>query len=87
MSGTPTERYVRSPDLVWRLAHDRVLVRRVGDHDAAAATDLLGAAALVWVAAEYPLTATEIAIDTALDADAVAASISLLVAGRWMESS
>ena len=86
MSGQPPTRYVRAADLVWRLARDRVLVRRVGDHSDSAAIDLLGAAAVVWVAAEDPLTADELAAETELGADTIAESIELLVDGRWLVS-
>ena len=84
MSGQPPTRYVRADDLVWRLARDRVLVRRVGDHSDAAAIDLLGAAAVVWVAAEEPLTSDELAAETELSPATIADSIELLVGGRWM---
>ena len=84
MSGPTPTRYVRADDLVWRLARDRVLVRRVGDHGDTAAIDLLGAAAVVWVAAEQPLTPDELAVETELTTDTVAESIALLTAGRWL---
>ena len=84
MSGLAPTRYTRSEDLVWRLAPDRVLVRRVGDHGDTAAVDLLGAAAVVWVAAEEPLTTEQLAAETELDAATVADSIALLVQGHWL---
>jgi hypothetical protein len=69
---------------VWRLARDRVLLRRVGDHSGSAAIDLLGAAAVVWVAAEEPLTPDELVTESELSTDAVAESIELLVTGHWL---
>ena len=42
----------REPNVVWRLGPDRVLVRRVGGDG----LDLVGAAALVWVALDGPRT-------------------------------
>lgn len=67
-------RFVRLVEAVWRLAPDRVLVRRVwpkGDEDHAA--DLLGVAALIWVALDEPATMVELA-DRLTDADQVIAS-------------
>ena len=62
--------FVRAAEVVWRVAPDRVLVRRVddgeprsaddGDNDVDDAADLMGAAALVWVALEEPATAAQI---------------------------
>ena len=49
--------YARAPNVVWRLGPDRVLVRRVGGDG----LDLLGPAALVWIALESPLTHSELA--------------------------
>jgi hypothetical protein len=51
--------YARSPDVVWRLGPDRVVVRRVsasGDH----AYDLESAAALVWISLDRPGTASDV---------------------------
>ena len=86
MSGQSQTRYVRADDLVWRLARDRVLVRRVGDHGDAAAVDLLGAAAVVWVAAEAPSTLEELAVDTELEVSTVTDTIDLLVTGGCLVS-
>jgi hypothetical protein len=47
--------YARAPDVVWRLAPDRVLVRRIGAPDLQA-QDLHGAAALVWISLDEPGT-------------------------------
>jgi hypothetical protein len=84
MSGQPQTRYVRADDLVWRLARDRVLVRHVGDHGETAAVDLLGAAAVVWVAAEVPLTPDELSVDTELATETLNEAIDLLVTGGWL---
>ena len=54
--------YARSPDVVWRLGPDRVLVRRVGGRGEDAAAELLGAAALVWIAVVEPASRNEFLI-------------------------
>jgi hypothetical protein len=61
-------RYARADNIVWRAGPDRVLVRRVG-HGAVGARDLLGAAAIVWLALDNPLTMAEMMahIDVAAD--------------------
>lgn len=65
------QRYWRLIETVWRLAPDRVLVRRVwpkeGEDEAA---DLLGVAALIWVALDEPATVAELD-DRLTDADQV----------------
>jgi hypothetical protein len=46
-------RFERAHDVVWRTAHDRVIVRRPGariDGAAEGAVDLFGDAALIWTA-------------------------------------
>lgn len=58
-------RYARAPGVVWRLAGDRVLVRRAGSGAVDAAADLLGAAAMVWVALDEPRRADEVAAEVA----------------------
>jgi hypothetical protein len=62
--------FVRAANVVWRIAPDRVLVRHVvdGQHGGDSgvdsgvdsAADLMGAAALVWVALDEPATAVQI---------------------------
>lgn len=63
--------YARLTQVVWRLAPDRVLVRRVwpeiGREEAA---DLLGSAAMVWIALDQPGTAQDI-IDRLAEVDQV----------------
>jgi hypothetical protein len=49
----------RATDVVWRLAADRVIVRRVGTADGAM-TELHGGAALVWVALDEPGTTADV---------------------------
>lgn len=51
--------YARSPDVVWRLGPDRVLVRRVSAPDGQA-QDLEGAAALIWISLDEPGTASDV---------------------------
>jgi hypothetical protein len=51
--------YSRAPDVVWRLAPDRVLVRRIG-HTDEQLLEVLGDAALVWLALDEPATEQEI---------------------------
>lgn len=45
-------KWEREPNVVWRLGPDRVIVRRVGDDG----LDLVGPAALVWIALDGPRT-------------------------------
>jgi hypothetical protein len=60
-----TAAIARAPGLVWRLATDRVLVRRVGARGEGAALDLLGSAALVWVALDAPRDLDDLAAELA----------------------
>ena len=46
--------YVRAQRVVWRQGPDRVLVRQIGGE----ALDLLGMAAMLWVALDAPRTLT-----------------------------
>ena len=68
--------FTRVIDVVWRLVPDRVLLRRVGDGPPQGdrglddAADLMGVAALVWVALDEPASATQIA--ERLDAEGLA---------------
>ena len=80
MSGQPPTRYVRSPTISCG-ASPVIVCSCVASATTAtrAAIDLLGAAAVVWVAAEEPLTPSELAAETELDAETVAESIALLV--------
>jgi hypothetical protein len=54
--------YSRAPDVAWRLGPDRVLVRRIGEVGDEAAAELLGAAALVWVALDEPGTRSDVLV-------------------------
>lgn len=61
--------YARQVEVVWRLAPDRVLVRRVWPKDGEdEAADLLGAAALVWIALDEPGTRADV-VERLADAD------------------
>lgn len=77
-------RYVQAPDLVWRVTSDRVLLRRVGDHTEHAAADVVGAGALVWLAADQPATIDELADELDLTVEMVVDAVDQLVAARWM---
>ena len=79
--------YRRASDLVWRLGPDRVLVHRVGDVSDAMqrSAELVGGAALVWIACELPLTRTDIERETGATADVVRDAIELLVEAAWLE--
>lgn len=48
--------YVRARRVLWRLAHDRVLIRKVGDHSTAVDAELTGPAAVVWLVLDEPQT-------------------------------
>lgn len=65
--GVAAKTYARAGDVVWRIGPDRVLVRKVG-HEG---LDLVGAAAMIWLALDEPRTLD--AIDAEL-ADAIAGS-------------
>ncbi len=66
IDGTPTEdarspeAFCRSDGVVWRLAPDRVLVRRLGDLSANGCADLIGLAAAVWVGLDEPASIAEL---------------------------
>ncbi|MGB9345919.1 MAG: hypothetical protein WCA90_07780 [Ilumatobacteraceae bacterium] len=88
-----TARFSRSDDVVWRLASDRVLVRRVGDLTDDGCADLIGYAAAVWVALDEPASLPELSArlaDAGIDtvdvnrADLVDA-VDALVERRWIE--
>ena len=48
----PATTYTRATNVLWRNAPDRVLVRRIG-HDG---VDLIGLAAIIWIALDTPTT-------------------------------
>jgi hypothetical protein len=66
---------------VWRAVRDRVLVRRVGADDAA---ELMGLAALVWVAADVPSTMNDLVRELGSDAGSVSEAVSLLLSSEWL---
>ncbi len=65
-----TSAYCRSSNVLWRLAVERVIVRRVGDRSPMAAGEVAGSAAVVWLALDRPRTAIE--LKSALEAAACA---------------
>jgi hypothetical protein len=66
----------RGEGLVWRVASDRVVVRRVGSSHA---IELLGPTALVWAALDEPQTVAALASELDLDADGVRDAVAVLV--------
>lgn len=81
--------YSRAPDVVWRLGPDRVFVRRIGDRREDAAAELMGEAAMVWIALDEPgtLSAT---IDRLFDVGAAPIgdqTVSTLLSSGWLVSS
>ncbi len=98
--------YSREVDVIWRLAPDRVLVRHAGigspgdtqpDGDGNAdvpveAADLMGLAALVWVALDEPAAAGELVDRLAAEhldstVEDAAATARQLVAAGWVRAS
>jgi hypothetical protein len=83
-------RFSRPVGVVWRLAADRVLVRRVGDLTDEGCADLIGFAAAVWVALDEPASLAELGARLAdadidsIDADLVDA-VAALVERGWTE--
>ena len=61
-----TRRYARMSGVLWRAASDRVLLRRVCDYSPDSAADLTGSAALLWVALDEPLSASELRSELAI---------------------
>ena len=56
----PERRYARAPDVLWRLAADRVVVRRVRDASPDAPAEIAGSAAVLWLALAVPRSAAEL---------------------------
>ena len=52
--------FQRAPQIVWRLAHDRVMIHRIVGTPADTAVDLLGPVGLVWLALDEPATRDEL---------------------------
>ena len=83
-------RFRRPECVVWRLASDRVLVRRIGDLTDDGCADLIGFAAAVWVALDEPASLGELSARLAdagidsIDADLVDA-VAALVERGWIE--
>lgn len=84
-----SDSFSRPPDVVWRLASDRVLVRRVGDLTDAGCADLIGVAAAVWVGLDQPATEAELAArltEADIDADCTKALHELVETGWILRS-
>ena len=85
--------FARRTDVLWRQAPDRVLVRlpRPGDGEDEA-TDLLGLAALAWLALDEPGSTAEVyerlteedVLDESVSAEAVDDAIEQLVTKGWV---
>lgn len=58
-----------------------MLVRRVGADDAA---ELVGLAAIVWVAADEPCTVAGLAAEVGAEESTVAEAVSMLTAAGWL---
>ena len=93
MNTTGAATFSRPEAVVWRLAPDRVLVRRVGDLSDDGCADLIGFAAAVWVGLDEPASLAELrerladaGIDTVDDnrVDFVEA-VAALVERGWIE--
>jgi hypothetical protein len=79
--------YSRAPDVVWRLGPDRVLVRRIGGRGEAAAAELIGGAAVAWVALDEPATRSELRtrLSEGLMLGAEIGAIDQLLSAGWAE--
>lgn len=75
MPGPPI---ARAEGVVWRVASDRVLVRRAGIRGPAAARELLGAAAVVFAALDGPASVPELAASLRVDEPAVRMAVDAL---------
>ena len=95
MADEVSPRYTRQVQVLWRVAPDRVLVRRPwpkeGQDEAA---DLLGMAALVWIALDEPGSVAEILerldearddSDPGHDPNVVRDTVDQLLATAWIE--
>lgn len=84
-------RYARATGVLWRLADDRVLVRRAGDPATAMEAVLHGATAVVWLALDGPRSEDELCTElaaagsTAPGSD-VAAALAILCDHRLVET-
>ena len=81
MADASNAKFLREPNVVWRLGPDRVLVRRIGSEG----LDLVGPAALVWIALDSPRTRSGLvdeissALCAATDIADLEAALSVLV--------
>jgi hypothetical protein len=88
-------RYTRQVEVLWRVAPDRVLVRRPWPQEGQdEAADLLGMAALVWIALDEPGSVAEILerldeagddSDPGHDPNVVSDTVDQLLATAWIE--
>ena len=88
MKSPRTSQVARDHRAVWRLAADRVVVRRVGDHGPDAAAEVTGSAILVWLALEEPRTTAELLDELSDYADPAAElenALTLLHEHEWIE--
>ena len=77
--------YSRGPQVVWRQGPDRVLVRRLGGE----ALDLMGAAAMVWLALDSRQTMAQLADELSgfgVDSSVVASTLDDLVGRGLLET-
>lgn len=74
-----TATVVRAQDLLWRVAPDCILVRRLDD-PGDAILELVGGAALVWLALDEPRTVAELAAGFDVEADNVRQALDALAA-------
>lgn len=93
MTTRPAERAVvwaRRPGVLWRLAGESVIVRRAARRDVDAESQLMGAAAVIWLELDEARTEAELA-DALTDAgapdpdDALHAALELLSGARLIE--
>lgn len=70
---------VRNPTFVWRLTSRYVLVRSTLGSDTNTTSELRGAGALVWIAAEFPTALSELAEVCELDHDIVSQTVNVLL--------
>ena len=78
----------RGGGVVWRLAPDRVLVRRVGDLSADGCADLIGLAAALWVGLDEPTSISELEsrlAEAGIDALDASDVLPVLVERGWIE--
>jgi hypothetical protein len=78
--------YERVPGFVWRHAHDRLLLRRVGVRDPDAMVEVAGDAMLVWLALDEPGSCDEVAERLSAEVPTVQAAIEAAVAAGLLRA-